>query len=185
MKTPKEVYYYARKLKVRYEEGEKILIRPYSHILKKFVTNSKEYDSQMFMWGIAYLRNILKRSSKLIIDDYCEKLEKQLLKHFEAHNVFNYYSAIKKRLSEELHNRVVLEAAMTTDYAKSYWLKEYLELSNEKKIYSGSCLSKSQEAHNYLVKNPNASDQELIKDLRKRGIELNKVIIKKVRNKLI
>ena len=179
MKSPKEIYLHARKLQTRFEEGEKILVRPYNNKLKKFVKNPSEYDEDMFMWGIAYLRNILKRSPKVIIEQYEENLEKQLFKFFESWSIYNYSRAIKRKLPEELHNRALLEAI-----GGDRWLRKYLDEyggTPKAKRYSGGHLSKPREIHNYLVDHPLASTEEIIKELWKKGIIIKKNMVTKIK----
>jgi hypothetical protein len=181
--NPKEIYLHAKKLKIRYEQGENVLVRPYNFKLRRFVTTKqKQHHKDMFVWGIAYLRNILNRSPKIIKEQYQKKLEKQLIKYFHPESILNYARAIGQRLPEELHNRALLEA-MGGDFWLLEYLKEYGGQSAPKK-WNGAVLSKPKEIYNCLVDNPNATNEQIIKELWKKGIKVNKATVTKIKNKI-
>lgn len=179
--NPKTAYFEAKKLCGRYVEGEGVLVRPYNFKLKKFVKDRSEYVDNMFIWGIAYLRNILLgRVYSGVVEDYKSKLEKQLIKHFNSNSVYNYGSTIGG-LSEVLHNMMIV-GGMNGDITAKY----YLENSQKKpELYRGDYLTKPMMVHNILLTKGLEVDTEfVIKECYRMGVVVNKSLVSRVRNGL-
>ncbi len=178
--SPRELYFYATKvLKSRYEEAENVIVKPYNYTLKKFVSKEEEKNSRMFFYAIAYLRNILlKRSPTIIIDQYKEKLEKQLIKFFDISSVLDYASACNKKLPEKLHNRIIMESM--NDTQDNWKIESYVSKYMIKQKHTGPYLSRNQIVYNLLVDNPNLSFEETIAALRKVGILVSKKEAKRI-----
>lgn len=171
--NPKQLYLYAKNvLKTRYEEAEHKIVRPYNYKLKKFVSKPEEYDQNMFMYAIAYLRNILvDKSPKIVIDQYREKLEKQLNKFFDPYSALSYATVFRERLPDELHNRLMVECMMIDDEYDIF--ANYMAKCVEKQIpkkHTGPFLTKNQIVHNLLIDDPNLDFTKAINELKKIGI---------------
>jgi hypothetical protein len=171
-RNPKELYLYAKNvLKTRYEEAEHKIVRPYNYKLKKFVSKPEEYSVNMFLYAIAYLRNILvDKSPKIIVDQYREKLEQQLKKFFDPHSVLNYATVFREKLPDEMHNRLMMECMMDNDEYDIFanYIARCVEKPKEK--HKGSHLSRNQIVHNLLIDNPNLDFSKLLNELKKIGI---------------
>lgn len=103
--TPKTAYFQAKEKGERCPELEGVLSRPYNTELKKFVSDPDEHDYDMFRYGIAYLRQVLKRSPEKFKREYREKLERQLLRHFHPFCVNRYSLCIGGRLPDALQGK--------------------------------------------------------------------------------
>lgn len=171
-RNPKELYLYAKNvLKIRYEEAEHKIVRPYNYKLKKFVSKPEEYNINMFLYATAYLRNILvDKSPKIVIDQYREKLEHQLKKFFDPYSVLNYATVFREKLPDELHNRLMVECMMIDDEYDifSNYIIRCVEKPKEK--YTGPHLSRNQIIHNLLIDDPHLDFVKLTKELNKVGI---------------
>lgn len=169
--NPKELYSYAKNvLKTRCEEAEHKIVRPYNYNLKKFVTKPEEYHTYMFTYAIAYLRNVLiNRSAKIVVDQYKEKLEKQLIKFFDPYSVLNYATVFCERLSDELHNRLMMECMMDDD-EYDIFANYMARCVNKPKKFTGSLLTKNQIVRNLLIDDPNITFEKVTSELKKIGI---------------
>jgi hypothetical protein len=183
MKTPKEAYFHAKKIKERTPELESLIVRPYNRSLRKFVSKKEEHCETMFMYAIAYERNILKRSPKIVKEEYRKSLEKQLMKHFQPYSLYCYASLIGARLSDELHSRMIMESFASEDM----WIKEYFEQFGNPtpEKFEGAALSKPKEIFNYLLDHPYATTEQVILDLWKRGIKVTKSLVARTKNDLL
>lgn len=180
--TPKEAYDKAKKLRQRCPELESLLVRPYNRQLKKFVSRESERTPQMFMIAFAYYRKFVKNSPDMVRKEFEADLEKNLLKHFLPYPCFIYANTTGRKLPESLHSRIILESFTSNNI----WIREYVENYGEEKQekFSGVFLSKPQEAHNCILDNPGASDEDVAKILRKKGIEITISTIVKARKKI-
>jgi|688.fasta_scaffold524113_2 hypothetical protein len=183
IKTPKEAYFYAKKIKERTPELESLIVRPYNLSLRKFVSKKEDHCNTMFMYAIAYERNILKRSAKIVKDEYRKSLEKQLMKHFQPYSLCCYASLIGTRLPDELHSRMTMESFASEDV----WIKGYFEQFGNPtpEKFEGAALSKPKEIFNYLLDHPDATTEQIILDLWKRGIKVTKSLITRTKNDLL
>jgi hypothetical protein len=180
-KSPRSLYFEAKRKNERSPE-ETLIAKPYNYKLKKFVSRREEYEASMFLFGMAYLRNVLKRFPEIHKKQYREILEKQLLKHFDSFSVYDYACFLDSKLPPELHQRMVLESFTSSDT----WIKAYLEnlsARNPRKGRNG-ILSKTDEIYNYLLDNPTVEPTQIIKDLWKKGIKVTKSMITKIKKQM-
>jgi hypothetical protein len=124
----------------------------------------------------------VKLSPEIVREEFKSELEKNLLKHFLPYTCFVYANLTGAKLSESLHNRMILES-FTSD---NPWIREYVENYGEEKQvkFSGAFLSKPQEAHNCILDNPGASNEDVAKILRKKGVEIAIFTIVRARKKI-
>ena len=184
--NPKIEYSYAKNiLKGRHESAEHIIVRPYNFKLKRFVTKPDHYDWNMFVWALAYLRNVLsKRCCSLVVEEFKQKLEKQLLKHFDSSIDYDYARFLKGKLPEKLHNRMLMEAIANNNWAVKQYFSKFVGGVVKPKKSKNRVLSKPQIIFNYLLKNPSSSDKEVINYCYKIGVIIKKPLVTKIRNQL-
>jgi hypothetical protein len=182
--NPKEAYRLAVANKMsRNEKLEKIILLPYDYRSDKFIKKEEDYEHDMFMYAIAYLRNFLSnRYPKIIIEQYKEKLESQLLKFFEPNNVLNYANYLKTKLPEQLHNRMIMQFLISDDYSIKIYLEKYSK-PKLKKPKQGF-FSKSDLVYNILLENPEKTNEEVVEILWTKGVKVAKSLVTKIRAKI-
>jgi hypothetical protein len=170
--TPKSIYQRSRRERTPLPELEATLARPYNPETKRFVTKAEHHHPEMFQYALAYLRHTLGNSPRVHRQRFMDRLERNLLRHFDAHALWHYSNLLEGPLPERLHSRVVLQGLVEDDH----WVRAYLEKWGKpkpKKAKDGF-LGMPNEIHNLLLQDPDTTEQQILDHLRRRGFNTSK-----------